>query len=381
MPWPLSLAVSAIESTPILRRAVRRGLEYVRASDLLQRHVIPRLVPTKGLRSTVIDGSFEVGQTMAELARISRSGAPVVVGPWLSEVGFELLYWIPFLNWCTGRFGIARERIVVVSRGGTAPWYRALADRYVEMFDYYSPEEFRARNLERIKATGGQKHRAIGTFDRDIVGRVRAEAGLGDVLEWLHPSMMYNLFVYFWRRRQPLPFLVEHTEHRPFPPLREGERLPDLPERYVAAKFYFSPSFPDSPANREFIRDLVTRIAAGTPVVLLRTGLRVDDHRDWGDALPTGANVVSVEKRLTPAGNLAVQTAVVSGATAFIGTYGGFSYLAPYYGVPSIGVYADENGFLPIHLEVARQVLRPPRFGSFTALGVMDVERLRQLLA
>ena len=24
---------------------------------------------------------------------------PILVGPWLGEVGFELLYWIPFLRW------------------------------------------------------------------------------------------------------------------------------------------------------------------------------------------------------------------------------------------------------------------------------------------
>ena len=36
--------------------------------------------------------------------------------------------------------------------------------------------------------------------------------------------------------------------------------------------------------------------------------------------------------------NLAVQTALVAGASAFVGTYGGFSYLAPFLGVRDDGL-------------------------------------------
>ena len=45
----------------------------------------------------------------------------VIVGPWTGEVGFELLYWIPFLNWLCEQ-GLDSRRFIVVSRGGTAPW-------------------------------------------------------------------------------------------------------------------------------------------------------------------------------------------------------------------------------------------------------------------
>ena len=47
----------------------------------------------------------------------------IVVGPWLSEVGFELLYWIPFLNWVKTYRPFDPERMVVVSRGGAGIWY------------------------------------------------------------------------------------------------------------------------------------------------------------------------------------------------------------------------------------------------------------------
>ena len=56
-----------------------------------------------------------------DLAATGRAAAtPIVAGPWLGEVGFELLYWVPFLRWFAERFAVAPERLLVVSRGGTA---------------------------------------------------------------------------------------------------------------------------------------------------------------------------------------------------------------------------------------------------------------------
>ncbi len=45
---------------------------------------------------------------------------------------------------------------------------------------------------------------------------------------------------------------------------------------------------------------------------------------------------------MTPENNLEVQTAVVAHATRFVGTYGGFAYLAPLCGVPAVGFHAAD---------------------------------------
>jgi hypothetical protein len=67
--------------------------------------------------------------------------------------------------------------------------------------------------------------------------------------------------------------------------------------------------------------------------------------------------------------NLALQTALVSGASAFVGTYGGFSYLAPFVGVHATAYYADPSGFSPRHLLMARSALR-----TIGAEGLLDVQ-------
>ena len=61
-----------------------------------------------------------VKRTLASEA--DRPG-PLIVGPWTSEVGYEALYWLPFLAWAADWYGVAAERVVALSRGGTDLWY------------------------------------------------------------------------------------------------------------------------------------------------------------------------------------------------------------------------------------------------------------------
>ena len=84
-----------------------------------------------------------------EIDDIVNGAQTVVVGPWLSEVGFEALYWIPFLRWVKTAFRLDPSRVVAVSRGGVASWYEGMAERYVEIWDEIDPAEFARRTADR----------------------------------------------------------------------------------------------------------------------------------------------------------------------------------------------------------------------------------------
>jgi hypothetical protein len=299
----------------------------------------------------------------APLEALARSSKPVLVGPWLSEVGFELLYWVPFVQWLVQEFKIPRERLMVVSRGGVASWYQGVADRYVDLFSHYSEADFRQRNAERTAVTGGQKHTAIGHFDHHIVNVLQDSRVLEKEFEWIHPSLMYNLFKYYWTRQGSAEWIERHTRYLPLRPLPRQGAVHGLPESYVAAKFYFSESFPDTEENRLFVRDALRGLARRENVVLLNTGLAVDDHRD--SLSVDGLGVYSLNDAMTLANNLHLQTQAICGAKAFYGTYGGFSYLAPFFGVPSVGFYSREDKFLPVHLDIAHRAFRSMKFGRF----------------
>lgn len=283
--------------------------------------------------------------------KVAGAGVPVIVGPWLGEVGFELLYWIPFLNWALERRPELAERLHVVSRGGAGPWYEHLTTGYVDVFELMEPDEVAARRGHR------QKQPEVTDLELDLAGRAARHLGL-ERHALLHPSAMYNAMLGLVRL-DAYPALNAISRHRRLAPPMRPELTGVLPDEYVAVKFYFSNSFPDSPANRDVAGEVVRRLAAQSPVVLLNTGLRVDDHEDFHADIP--GRVVQIDRHMHPATNLAVQSAVIAGARAYAGTYGGLSYLPPLYGVPSVSFYSDSSMFIPRHLEVAQ--------GAYVQLG------------
>src|SRR5688572_32616939 len=41
-----------------------------------------------------------------EVERAVDGAGPILAGPWLSEVGYEVLYWVPFLRWVKAAYRI-----------------------------------------------------------------------------------------------------------------------------------------------------------------------------------------------------------------------------------------------------------------------------------
>src|ERR1044071_1289556 len=129
--------------------------EYWQPADVRAlRRIVPRAV-RHGVSAQL--ARLRAARLERDLATVAAGSDTIVAGPWLGEVGFELLYWVPFLAWFADRFRVAPERLLVVSRGGTAAWYRPFAANYREIFDYLTPEEFRKRHDERLVAQREQK--------------------------------------------------------------------------------------------------------------------------------------------------------------------------------------------------------------------------------
>jgi hypothetical protein len=363
----------AEQSGVLLRRT-----EAIRATDMnaintrlaklrggVRRHSVAlgRLADRVGADAELNSAEHRV---IERLERISRAKGPVLVGPWTGEVGFELLYWIPFVRWAVEKYGIAPERITILSRGGTQSWYGGIGSRYRDALTLVSPEEFRV-GTERIT----RKQRFVTGFDRSLLRRVRAELGAGTSV--LHPALMYLLFTPIWKGRAPIARVFEHARFNRV----QGPGLPvplALPDEYVAVRFYFSSCFPDTPANRAFVATTVSALADEIDVVMLNPGITVDDHVDFS----TGprSRIHHVDRVMTPETNLAVQTAVIAGAKAFVGTYGGFAYLAPLCGVDTMAFYSERTYFLH-HLELVEQALAQVGGGRFQAIDAGHADWLR----
>ena len=335
----------------MVRRPGLIALRSARRVPVVHSHVIrPLLKP----ELDQIPASTAARTAADELQRLQTTDKPLMIGPWVGEVGFELLYWIPFLNWALTTHGLDRRRLIVVSRGGAKPWYRHLTDEYLDVFSLFTLDEYREANEARWDKAGHQKQYKVEQMDLDILERAKDRVGLKDV-ELLHPSLMYKLLRFFWFDKAGIALLDCHTNYRRFAPIEESEIARRLPSQYVAARFYFRPSFPDTPDNRRFAAEIVRTISRDVPVVLLNTGHKPDEHEDLA---VTGSSIYHVDDLMSLEQNLEVQTEIVSRAAAFVGTYGGLAYLAPFYGVPSVSFYSDEAELVPSHLDVSWRLAR-----------------------
>jgi len=353
----------------------------------VRRHVLPRLLAAaQGSADGEAGDRLEraaLATVEADIRAALEAPGKILVGPWTSEVGFELLYWIPFLSWLREHFQVPADRLVAVTRGGAGVWYSGICGETVELFDLISPDDFREHTARRWQDVGGQKQIHVDDWDGAILDRVRqGRADIGDGV--LHPYLMYALFFGVWQGRLPSGWVFARTRFARLaqPP---AELVGDLPETFTAVRFYFRPSLPDTPENRCMVAGVVERLAARAPVVLLNPGLEIDDHWDW---LPAGGHgLLDLSKRMTPATNLAVQSAALARCRAFVGTYGGLSYLAPLYGRPSIALRSERTHNLAVHAEVADvaaaaaggslAILEPAHLDALDALWAPPVDRVR----
>ena len=319
-------------------------------------NTLRRLVPRPIRRGVSVQlAEMQAQRLERDLRGLVAQRETIVAGPWLGEVGFELLYWVPFLRWFAERFRLPPDRLLVVSRGGTASWYRPFAAGYREIFDHVTTDEFRALHDERVAANGEQKQTRVLEFEHRLLRRLTQDI---EHRTMLHPASMYRLFSPFWWGHLDEAWVHQRASYARLvpPPLPE---YPGPAAPYTAVKFYFNECFPSTPENRAFARGVVRDLLRQGPVVSLTTGLRLDDH-DGHDLEEAGVQLLP--DNLDPRHNLAVQAALVAGARAFVGTYGGFSYLAPFAGVPTTAYFSNPAGYSPRHLLMAQS--------AFATMGV-----------
>ena len=369
-----------------IRHFARAGLSRLKRWGLVKLGVVDplpgpggALMPKVGRAGDPAKGALvarlpEALAVREEITLLGRKTEPIIVGPWLTETGFELLYWIPFLAWARAHGNLDPKRLFVVSRGGVGSWYRQITGNYDDIFRFYTPDEFLRGNQERIAKLGGRfKHHDVSAFDKEIAERVARARGLGKY-HLLHPSVMYRLFNVYWRQLAPIALVERFTSYGRLPRVDLGDLAAYLPAEYVAVKFYANGALPDTPGNRAFVSRVLAELTQTTDVVLLNTASRFDEHADF--APEVRARVHTIDHLMTPETNLDVQTRVIAGARALVGTYGGFSYLGPLVGTSTVAFYSHPTGFRFDHLDVARRVFSGLGT-SFVPLDVRDLDVLR----
>jgi hypothetical protein len=272
----------------------------------------------KAGRDAVRERQAKTRTPIQELQRITRdaardrSGAPVVAGPWEGEETAELLFWIPYLRWAQSvTFGM-HERLVTVSRPESAPWYAGIGARHLTVADDL-PETPLALPPSLVEER-----------QSELASRPAGDRSLKRLLDFA-------------------PLAV--------PDLPSGL---ELPGDYVAVDFAWTEQFPESRRNGELAAEAVRLLAEDGAVVVLAPP----------PELREGLSDPAV--RVLPDVDRDTATAVVGGASGFVGSYGTTAYLAVLTGVPAV---AFHDGTAPAdELRIAGSFLSVRPFGRLHAL-------------
>lgn len=281
----------------------------------------------------------------AYIQLLKRTDWPILVGPWHGEVGFEVLYWIPFLEQLKQE-GIAPERLIPISRGGASAWYGC--PQGFELFAMRTPQQVRVENRVQSARTGLLKQVQVTDFDRAVLRDAADTMKLGRRYHVIHPAWMYHGLAAYWTGHRGPQWLQPRTVYNLLP----APALPAvmaLPEVFVAARFYGRETWPMDKATKSATDATLLKLAEQSPVVCLESETVTDEHGDF--PIPKHPNLLRLRDltTLTPETNLAVQSAVLSKAQGFVGTYGGLAQLALRLGKPSVTFFHQWGGTAVTH--------------------------------
>lgn len=268
---------------------------------------------------------------------VARTTRPILIGPWKEEIGTECLYFLPWVaNWCH-TYGIKRERLIAISRGGAAHWYGAA--QMVELYDYWPAETIRLELLRATAKHGTVKPTETSPLERALYPTIAARLGLRRY-HILHPSEMYKALGSWMKDSMSLKDVMQHLRFTTIPTPHMPLNVV-LPERFTCVRFYARHTWPFTDEVKDYCAQLVGEIAKHSPVVVLGSSQHHDDHVDLNF---TGPNITSLVDAFPQRDNLALQSAVIAKSQSFVGTYGGTMQLAVRLGKPSAGFYLRFDG-------------------------------------
>lgn len=285
---------------------------------------------------------------------LSLSKKPILCGPFRSEIGFECLYWIPFLNQFRLRYAIDRNRLIAIGRGGSAVWYDMAGT--ADLYEHVPVETVRQWGILASQQTGSLKQQRVEPWERHVCGLTAHALGIPKYHQ-ISPSWMYGLLEPFWAGGASQRWLngrIAPQMRMPPPPLKP-ELQAKLPTGYVAMRWYSRPTWPFKEDLLLWARGFTERIAKGRPVVIIDS-FHADDHADLSVGPIPNVTRLSAIIAMSPLDNLAVQSAVIARADAYIGTYGGMSQLAMRFGVPTLALYKEFGQTAPEHLSLTQHL-------------------------
>jgi hypothetical protein len=309
------------------RRVLRACLRHHTASE--RRQTSPD--------TSMIGTSQSLHPVRTALQEVRDGTAPVFIGPWNDSIGQELLYWIPFVRWAARTYGLAAERLIVLSATGLREWYGSIAHRFLDARTLFSEPEFEHWSSRTVpQSEQNPKQTVMLPFDREIVERAARAFELTDY-HVLHPFLLFRV-LHRLNRDLAMDRLHEMLRHEAVDPAIRMH-TDGLPTSFVAVSGAFTAALPQTNDNERLMDEIAAQVAARDEIVRL-------------DGLP-----------------LFRQMQVLARARAFVGGYGDLAILAAFCGTPATVYHskrlpddqverlhtAAASGWAPVNVERARR--------------------------
>lgn len=316
-----------------------------------------------------------------ELDKLLQDNKPVIAGPYISDIGIEILYWIPFLRWLIKNYNLSKNRLITISRCGTDIWYNELNGKHIDICDFLEEKEFFFMINQRI--VNGIKQFTITEIEKDILNKITEKIKVDDYY-LVHPSLMFNVFLPIWKQKLPADFIKNYTIYKHFPFLKEQFQIDRVPKDYIAVNFSFCPQFPNNSQNRFFLENLLAELCKEYKIINLNTGIQIDRHIDFDFE---SDKIINIKNLVNYKNLLKVQTDIISNARLFIGTHSGISFLAPLIGVKTLNIYSEMNaGTFPVHFNILNTISSDYCCNYFSVLNIADlkpiniIDKIKQFL-
>jgi hypothetical protein len=297
------------------------------------------------------------------VAEAAEGSGMVAIGPWWDDPDLEILYWAPFVRWWRRRYQVDKERLVVVSGGGSGHWYEGALGQRLDLAELYDPQALADLIRGRDQELAGRRKRfGVTDADRQVIKRLNRRLGFRG-LKVLAPWVMGVAFERYWSGEAGPALLAGRTRAQGLrmKDKRARQIVPGLPPSFVAVGL---PGRLAAEADlRMGLKTLVRRAADRTEVVLLAEPACAE----WARGI-AGGKVHVIE--LDPASAKATVSAVSAAATACLGPAGWMAYVAAAYGRPSICLHAGSDERELIDLAAASRLFSPAPL----VIGLADLD-------
>jgi hypothetical protein len=258
--------------------------------------------------------------------KISNSDKKIIIGPFYSEVGYEILYWFPFISWLT-QYSI-KENLYFIGRGGLSRQFFPNSNHIclIEKFNTKFVNSLIIDNSDNFN--GSLKQKKSTANDLEIIKNLGFS--IDDLI--VYPSFLFRAYKRYYGGSYGVKFLrlfdnIEFYENIK----RDDTKNSNI----VVFKLYQSSSF-NILKNKTNIYRLFEKLLDLSFEIQILTTNKLDDHDQLQIDLKfyPGIKVIYVSDE----NNLDCQLNYIKKSKYFISTYGGASYLGPLMGVHTIAL-------------------------------------------